>query len=82
MVERVIHDYEDELAHATYPNPDYQRRVNRLKDALAHSGITTDTDGHLRLQLGRVIGGPSALGAPSESDIRMNAGREPARSGA
>ena len=75
LVERVIHEYEDELAQSPFGIPDYQKRISRLRDALAHSGITTDPEGHLHLRLGRISSGPSALGAPSESDIRMHAER-------
>ena len=71
----MIHDYEDELAQSPFAIPDYQKRVSRLRDALAHSGITADEEGRLRLRLGRIASGPSALRAPSESDIRMHAER-------
>jgi hypothetical protein len=73
VVERVIEEYETELRESPLPSPGYERRVARLRSALAQSGISVDSENRLRLPNSLV--GMRMAGVPTESDIRMHAAR-------
>jgi hypothetical protein len=75
VVERVIDDYDAEIKADSAGSSDYAKRVARIRAALARSGIGTDESGRLRLPRGRAVAGMRLAGVPSESDIRLHAGR-------
>jgi hypothetical protein len=72
VVERVIEEYEATIREAAFPAPDYERRVARLRSALAQSGIQPDSG---RLRLPTTVFAMRMAGVPTESDIRMHAVR-------